>query len=508
MTTINYIKAGYAGLAIKTTEESRTMAELRLEANENGYTFATWDTGGTFYTFAPYATSPETSDADGPIEALGKIGELPEKAIIAIPDFDLIFCEDGKHTANVQLVRALKSTLNRAEAELKTVVIIGPRCTFPPELVPLFRVITQTLPDQGTLSHTATVLANNNRVKADGADEAAKAAAGLTLAEATNAFALSTVTHGALVPESIWETKCEIIASQSPLEIVKTRVPKDQIGGLDSLLTWIERRKRAFSPEAKAFNLPVPKGILLLGPPGTGKSYTAKAVATILGCPLVKLDMGRVYGSLVGESEANIRRCIEVAEAIAPCVLWIDELEKSASGAQSSAKTDGGTGSRVLATLLTWLNDKTSSVFVVATANDVSALPPELMRKGRFDEQWFVDLPTKEEREAILKIHITQRRHMVPDHMSRAADAARGFVGAELEAVIVEALFQAFDDGEGLQLHHILTAINATKPMSCMMKERITELRKWSEGRARSASSKTKDGSAEAVRKLSVTEGN
>ena len=250
-----------------------------------------------------------------------------------------------------------------------------------------------------------------------------------------------------------------------------------------------------------------PKGILLLGPPGTGKSYTAKAVATLMNCPLAKLDLGRVYGSLVGESEANIRRCIEVAEAIAPCVLWIDELEKAASGSASSGRTDGGTGSRVLATLLTWLNDKTSSVFVVATANDVTALPPELMRKGRFDEQWFVDLPSETERQAILEIHLRKRGHPVPAQLDRAATAATGFVGAELEAVVIEALFTAFDEGQPLDLGHLLSAINATKPMSCLMKETIDGLRKWAEGRARHASSR-KDAPRERVRKLNVAGAN
>lgn len=508
MKTIQFVKAGYSALAIKTTEERRTMESLRAEAKEHGYTFATWDTGGTFYTFTPYSDTADRADADGPMEALGAIASLPERAIIAIPDFDVLFTEDSKRTANPQLLRGLKTTLALMETEQKTLVIIGPRCTFPPELAPLVRIINQDLPTVEELQSAAMTLATSANLDTSRTEGAAKAAAGLTLTEATNAFALSAVMHKELRPEVIWSTKCEIIASQSPLEIVKTRVPQSDIGGLDNLLQWIERRKRAFSPEAKAFNLPVPKGILLLGPAGTGKSHTAKAVATIMDCPLVKLDMGRVYGSLVGESEANIRRCIEVAEAIAPCVLWIDELEKSASGAKSSAATDGGTGSRVLATLLTWLNDKTSSVFVVATANDVSALPPELMRKGRFDEQWFVDLPCKEEREKILEIHIRKREHAIPEHLCRAADAARGFVGAELEAVVVEALFQAFDDREPLALHHILSAINATKPMSCMMKESISELRKWSEGRARPASSKSKEGTAEQVRKLSVTDGN
>ena len=222
-----------------------------------------------------------------------------------------------------------------------------------------------------------------------------------------------------------------------------------------------------------------------------------------MGCPLVKLDMGRVYGSLVGESEANIRRCIEVAEAIAPCVLWIDELEKAASGSASSGRTDGGTGSRVLATLLTWLNDKTSSVFVVATANDVTALPPELMRKGRFDEQWFVDLPNPDERKTILEIHIRKRGHAIPAQLHQAALATEGFVGAELEALVVEALFNAFDESKPLELKHIVHAAHATKPMATMLKEQIDALRKWADGRARPASS-APAATPERVRKLDV----
>ena len=344
----NYIRAGYPGLCIKTTEEVRALTDLHATASQMAYTFATWDTSGAFRTWvgAPLESPTETKDADGPAEALSLICGLPEKAIVALPDMDLLLSDDGKRTPNPQLIRLMKTTLENAE-------------------------------------------------------------------------------------------------------------------------------------------------------------LTQKTIATLMGCPLVKLDMGRVYGSLVGESEASIRRCIEVAEAIAPCVLWIDELEKAASGSASSGRTDGGTGSRVLATLLTWLNDKTSSVFVVATANDVTALPPELMRKGRFDEQWFVDLPNPDERKTILEIHIRKRGHAIPAQLHQAALATEGFVGAELEALVVEALFNAFDESKPLELKHIVHAAHATKPMATMLKEQIDALRKWADGRARPASS-APAATPERVRKLDV----
>jgi SpoVK/Ycf46/Vps4 family AAA+-type ATPase len=240
---------------------------------------------------------------------------------------------------------------------------------------------------------------------------------------------------------------------------------------------------------AKEFGLETPKGILLLGIPGTGKSLTAKAIGSEWQFPLLRLDMGKIYGGIVGESEQNIRGALSIAEAIAPSILWVDEIEKGMSGISSSGSTDGGTTARVLGTFLTWMQEKKKPVFVVATANNISQLPPELLRKGRVDEIFFVDLPTKEERKEILKIHI-KNRHRDPDifELEELSEISIGFSGAELEEAVKEAMFQAYDKAEELNSYHIKEAIEKTFPLAKTMNEVIEDMRKWAESRAVPAS--------------------
>jgi len=262
---------------------------------------------------------------------------------------------------------------------------------------------------------------------------------------------------------------------------------QDAVGGLEVLKGWLDKRSHAFSEEAKNYGLPSPRGLALIGIPGTGKSLSAKLIARQWRMPLLRLDIGAVFGSLVGESEEKIRKALKLAELVAPCVLWIDELEKSLS----SGDSDGGTSKRVLGTFLTWMQEKRSPIFVVATANDVSALPPELLRRGRFDEIFFLDLPTSVERGEIVKVHLGKRRRQVRDfELDRIVAASEGYVGAEIEQAVIDALYSAFDDGRReVNTDDVINALVHLVPLSKSQWERIKELRGWlADGRARSAS--------------------
>jgi SpoVK/Ycf46/Vps4 family AAA+-type ATPase len=266
----------------------------------------------------------------------------------------------------------------------------------------------------------------------------------------------------------------------------------NDIGGLERLKEWLERRKSAFTEDARDFGLEAPRGIMLLGLPGTGKSLAAKAVANAWQLPLLRLDMGKVFGGIVGQSEENMRASLNTAEALAPCILWIDEIEKGMSGMQSSGATDGGTTSRVLGTFLTWMQEKIKPVFVLATANNIAQLPPELLRKGRVDEIFFVDLPDEDERKDIIRIHLRHRKRS-SDHFSNEellvlSKASQGFTGAELEEAVKEAMFRAFDSGHDITLDDMKDALKATAPLSRTMSEVIQATRQWAKGRAVPAS--------------------
>jgi SpoVK/Ycf46/Vps4 family AAA+-type ATPase len=290
------------------------------------------------------------------------------------------------------------------------------------------------------------------------------------------------VTHGS---DGRWTHS---LKKGSLLEIVETQATLADVGGLDALKQWLLRRRSAFTVEAAEYGLPPPKGLLLLGIPGTGKSLAAKATASVLGKPLLRLDVGRLFGGVVGESEANLRRAIAMAEAAAPCVLQIDEIEKALSGSRSSGQTDGGTGARVFGSFLSWLQDKTAPVFVVATANDVSQLPPELLRKGRLDEIFFVDLPGDAERAEIWRIHIAKRKRdpAVFDIPALVCQSS-GFTGSEIEQAFIDALYAAYETRREVSQQDVCESLRRTVPLSVTMAEDIRALRQWAEKRTRSA---------------------
>jgi SpoVK/Ycf46/Vps4 family AAA+-type ATPase len=262
----------------------------------------------------------------------------------------------------------------------------------------------------------------------------------------------------------------------------------DAVGGLDVLKSWLKVRQSALSQRARDFGLPSPKGCFLVGVPGCGKSLTAKAVASAWGVPLLRLDMGALRSKWIGESEGNIRRALAVAETVSPCVLWLDEIEKALAGSSGPAG-DGGVAADALGTILSWMQERAGSVFVVATANDVRALPPELLRKGRFDELFFVDLPTREERAAILRASLAQYGREGLAGVGLIVEATVGFTGAEIAAIVPDALFTAFNDGEReLRTSDVLDAAATVAPLSKTASTKIEELREWAKGKARPAS--------------------
>jgi SpoVK/Ycf46/Vps4 family AAA+-type ATPase len=287
----------------------------------------------------------------------------------------------------------------------------------------------------------------------------------------------------------VFAEKQQIIRKSGLLEYYATDENFANVGGMSVLKDWLGKRSIAFTSEARAFGLPFPKGILMLGVQGCGKSLCAKAVSNLWQLPLLRFDMGRMFGSLVGSSEENVRRAIAVAESVAPAILWVDEIDKAFAGSQGSGSTDGGTTARVFGTFLTWLSEKTAPVFVVATANDISQLPPELLRKGRLDEIFFVDLPSPEERREIFRIHITKRKRDATKFDLEALAAGSGeFSGAEIEEAINSALYDAFYDKREVATDDVKTALSQTVPLAKTMDEQINRLRSWAEGRARNAS--------------------
>jgi len=325
-----------------------------------------------------------------------------------------------------------------------------------------------------------------------GRERLLQAALGLTLGEAENVFAKIIVKDERLSGEDVNEVfaeKQQIIRKSGLLEYYATDENFNNVGGLTMLKDWLNKRAAAFTAEAREFGLPSPKGILMLGVQGCGKSLCAKAVSNLWQLPLLRFDMGRMFGSLVGSSEENVRRAIAVAESVAPAILWVDEIDKAFAGSQGSGATDGGTTARVFGTFLTWLSEKTAPVFVVATANDISQLPPELLRKGRLDEIFFVDLPSRDEREEIFRIHLNRRKRDAANYeVANMADASGNFSGAEIEEAINSALYDAFYARKELTTADVLAAIGQTVPLAKTMDEQINRLRNWAEGRARNAS--------------------
>ena len=423
--------------------------------------------------------------------------EMPDAVIDYFKEQNnlILLLEDFYPDLTEDKPRMIKTVRNIAleNSEGKTLVFSQPFLQLPKELEKDVHIIELPYPNFEDIKAIYNNVCEKYSIDDTDPDpELIESALGLTIMEAEKAFSLAYIENrrltGAEVPLVIRE-KENVIKKSGFLEYYHPKETMNDVGGLENLKNWLKKRGRGFDKGAKDFGLTYPKGILLLGIPGTGKSLTAKAVGNLWHFPLLRLDMGKIFGGIVGESENNIREALKIAEAIAPSILWIDEIEKGMSGISSSGSSDGGTTARVLGTFLTWMQEKTKPVFVVATANDISQLPPELLRKGRVDEIFFVDLPSEKERKEIIEIHL-RRKGREPENFDtlQLAKESKGFSGAELEEAVKEALFQAYDDEKEVTTEHISSAIKKTYPLSSTMHETIGKMRKWAKSRAVAAS--------------------
>ena len=489
MNLTTYLRAGYPGLAVISSEEARAEAEIASACTALKRHLLAWSsTEG----LADVKEGSVTPCAD-PLEALqlldGLFASDKPRHVVLLRDLQLHLDQ-----SDPMLVRRIKDILRVAKANGHTLILLGCRLKLPPELEHEITHVDFSLPDSTRLGVVLDGIAKSAKLKniPEGVRESAlQSALGLTTTEAENAFALSVVETSGIDPGVIAREKARALRRNGLVEVVEATTSLGDIGGLGLLKEWLVRRAGAFSESAKTYGLPAPKGLLIVGIPGTGKSLTAKATAGAFGLPLLRLDMGCVFGGIVGQSEANLRSVIQTAEAIAPCVLWIDEIEKGFSGSASSGSTDGGTSSRVFGSFLSWMQEKDKPVFVVATANDVSKLPPEFLRKGRFDEMFFVDLPDAVERGKIWEIVIARHGRNPASFDTKAlAQASDSFTGAEIEASFIDALHEAYADGKEPVTEGVASAIRDTVPLARLMDERISELRQWAKGRAREAANR------------------
>jgi MoxR-like ATPase len=493
------IRARYPIIYVTSCEEERVEHCLREITEQRGKRLLTWTvTQGILASSAEDACGnrPTAAKTADPLAALDAVIDQVDPAVFLFKDFHPY---TSGERCNISIIRKLRDAARHLRESYKTLVIVAPLLQLAPELLKDVTVIDFGLPRPRELSALLDRIVHdvrdNPQVRIDlnsaARERLLQAARGLTLKEAENVFARSLVLHGRLGGgdvDTVFSEKQQIVRKSGLLEYCDAHHDLAEIGGMNGLKEWLIRRGTAFGKRAAKFGLPAPRGMLLLGVQGCGKSLCAKAVAGLWKLPLLRLDIGRMFSSLVGSSEENIRRALQTAECVAPVVLWIDEIDKAVAGAGSAA-SDGGTAARVFGTLLTWLSEKTAPVFVVATANEIQHLPPELLRKGRLDEIFFVDLPSAAERADVFRIHLRKRgRDSERFDLRRLADVSAGFSGAEIEEAVIAGLFEAFGRRAELTTEMILSALDETVPLSQTMSEELDRLRTWSVGRARPAS--------------------
>lgn len=489
------LKAFYPVIYLTTFEYDRTKQKLRGIANSlnKEYKLFEWNcVDGLGQRDLKDGGVKFIENLEEPEELLKHISSQIEKngnEIYVLEDF-----HDFLSERNIKI--RLRQLAEKLRFYNKHIIIVSTVLNLPVELEKYITVLELPLPGRIDLENVLNRVSKDAKATLD--DDLKKklidAALGMTVMEADLAYCLAAVKEnfGHNSPRTVALEKEQIIKKSGLLDYYHVNESLRNIGGMDILKEWLEKRKQAFDFNAQTFGLSEPKGMLLLGVPGCGKSLTAKCISSLWNMPLLRLDIGKVFQGEVGSSESNIRRAIATSEAVAPCVLWIDEIEKGLSGVQSSGSTDGGTTSRIFSTILTWMQEKTQPVFVVATANDISQLPPELLRKGRFDEIFFVDLPSEEDRKSIFSIHLAKNNQKSENFgIEKLANESIGFNGAEIEECIKEAMFTAYTENPSepkLQIAHILKSIKETVPLSKTMKDQIEFLRKWAKSRAKFAS--------------------
>jgi AAA+ superfamily predicted ATPase len=480
-----YLRARYTLIVIVTREEERAMQAVAAACERGRRPCLAWDLADGFESLSgKTGTLPTARD---PLSVIEQVEKADGDTTFVLKDFHDCW-------SNPQVKRKLRSAAQRLKFTRKSIIVISPARAVPDELANSAVVAELPLPGSEELDEVLTGLARTPGLKvtltAAGREKLGQAALGMTAEQAHRAYAKAIVRDNALDDrhiEAVVLEKKEVIRENEALEFYPVHETPDHVGGLDVLKQWLRLRERAFTQEARDYGLPAPKGIALIGIPGTGKSLTAKMIGGLWRIPLLRLDVGALFGSLVGEAEERTRRALRLAETVAPCVVWIDEMEK----ALAHGGGDSGTSTRVFGAILTWMQEKTAPCFVVGTANDITTLPPEVLRKGRFDEIFFLDLPTAEERTQIFSVHLAKRRRLLADFdLAELAARSEGYVGAEIEQAIVDAMYVGFNEGgREFRTDDIVAALARQVPLSVSQRETVNALRAWlREGRAQSAS--------------------
>ena len=483
-----FLKARYPILYITTVEEDRVeyVITKTIKTNLNRSIYS-WD-------FVDGYTNNPNNEGFGkrnPLQAL----ELIERLNPETPAF-FILKDFNRFLTDLAISRKLRNISRVLKLQPKTILIIGSELNIPKELQDLVTIIQFQLPSESEISDELSRLINslNITVERQVFDDLTKACQGLSLERIRRVLSKIIATYKTIDSNSIsvlLMEKKQIIGQTEILEYWSANETISNLGGLKILKDWLKKRQTAFGIKASNYGLPIPRGLLLIGIQGTGKSLTAKAIGNEWKLPLLKLDVGKLFGGIVGESESRLRQMIILAETISPCILWIDEIDKAFNNSEN--RGDSGTSNRVLATFTSWLSEKTKPVFVIATANNIDSLPLEIIRKGRFDEVFFLDLPSIEEREEIFKIHLQEFR---PNswqlfECSKLAKLSDSFSGAEIRQSIIEAMYQAFYEKREFLTEDICNAINELIPLASLESEQMIKLQNWAiSGRIRLASSK------------------
>lgn len=501
-----YLKAGYSLIYIRTEEDQRAVDLVKdsinsIMAMRNKIKYCEWKstTGLMVADSGTLEIAPESEKvANDLVQSLKHIMDNVKS------DEDtpyVMVCHNVRQFMQIpQVVQQIKDTAMYSRLFGCHVLLVGADIDIPPELQSLVTVYDLDLPNQEHFSETIKSLttAYSALMEEEPTDRTvqivASSAVGMTELQTENAIALSISAEKKLNPRIIQVEKEQAIKRSEVLEFVHNKETMSDLGGFDRYKNWIAKRADSFTPEAISYGLRFPKGVLMVGVPGCGKSLCARATSYFLGLPLLKMDVGRIFTSLQGSSEARVRSSLKTAEAVAPVVLWVEEIEKSMAGSQSSGQTDSGTTARVMSTILTWMQENRKPVFIFATANNVESLPPELLRKGRFTEIWGVVEPNNIERDEIWKIHVGKVR---PDSFAefdypQIVKVSEGFTGAEIEGIVEEAMFDAWHDNRReMVTDDILNAINEIIPQSVSCKERISAIRQWMTTKARLVSSQS-----------------
>lgn len=497
-------RARFPVLYIESFEEGRVLGELRAVASDQSLMRTTrpvyiWTTTRGFINPTDGKIIPNTADAK---QALAWMNRQDGAGVFVMLDLHS-HLGDTNRPADPVLVRLLReiAATFQSGTDARVLVIVAPTLRIPSDLEKDVTLVDFPLPTEVELRRVLDSMIDANaasgRIRIDvdemGKERLTKAALGLTNHEATNAFARAMVDDGVLSADDVhvvMEEKKQTVRKTGLLEFVDVNLDLEDVGGLQNLKRWLAKRNNSWLDEAAAYGLPAPKGVMMTGVPGCGKSLTAKAIAAAWELPLLRLDIGKVFAGVVGSSEQNMRSALKTAEATAPCILWLDEIEKGFSGV--SGDGDSGTSSRVFGSFLTWMQEKTAPVFVIATANKVDKLPPEFLRKGRFDEIFFVDLPTDHERRDIWSLHIAKRLtnslaagvSVTEELLDTLSAASEGYAGAEIEQAVVAALFDAFADRRAMTPEDLIRAVRNMVPLSVTQAEEIQRVRTWAATRA------------------------